>query len=258
MLPLLLFLLGYANPRFLTLFLGLILLLGLLEFNRMGLAKECRLEQCLSAVIGAIGIPLLVLFQHPGFLIPLLTAYFLLLALMRLLRCGNQLQQAHFQLAWLMLGLWYLPLLLSHVISLRLLEQGRAWIFLTLLAIMGCDTLAYFIGSRFGRRKLYPAISPKKTVEGALGGLVGAILGVLLIGSSMLPQLGWLDIIFLGLLLGTAGQLGDLFESFLKRACQVKDSGSIIPGHGGILDRLDSLLFAFPLAYYLARYLYQG
>lgn len=258
MLPLLLLLLGYANPLGLTIFLGLILLLGLLEFNRMGLAYECRLEQYLSAVIGATGIPLLVLEQQPEFLIPLLTAYFMLLALLRLLRAGNQLQQAHFQLSWLMLGLCYLPLLLSHIISLRLLEQGRAWIFLTLLAIMGCDTLAYFIGSRFGRRKLYPAISPKKTVEGALGGLVGAIFGVLLVSSIMLPQLDWSDILFLGLILGTAGQLGDLFESFLKRACQVKDSGSMIPGHGGILDRLDSLLFAFPLAYYLAKYVYGG
>jgi phosphatidate cytidylyltransferase len=255
-LPGLLFLLGYANPMFLTLFLGLILLLGLLEFNRMGLADECRLEQYLSAVIGAFVLPLLVLGQQLDYLVPFLTASFLLLALLRLLRAGNQLQQAHFQLAWLMLGLCYLPLLLSHVISLRLLEQGRAWIFLTLLAIMSCDTLAYFIGSRFGRRKLYPAISPKKTVEGALGGLVGAILGVLLVSSILLPQLGWFDIFFLGLILGTAGQLGDLFESFLKRACQVKDSGSMIPGHGGILDRLDSLLFAFPLAYYLAKYLY--
>jgi phosphatidate cytidylyltransferase len=107
---------------------------------------------------------------------------------------------------------------------------------------------------KFGKRKLYPAVSPNKSIEGGLGGLVGAVVAVVLMKLTFLPQIGYLEAMVLGLLLGCAGQIGDLFESLLKRGCGVKDSGMLIPGHGGLLDRLDSLLFAFPLSYYAARY----
>jgi phosphatidate cytidylyltransferase len=87
---------------------------------------------------------------------------------------------------------------------------------------------------------------------------LGAVLAVLLVKYTFLPTIGMFSAVLIGLILGIMGQLGDLFESLLKRACQVKDSGTMIPGHGGILDRLDSLLFAFPLVYYIARYGYGG
>jgi phosphatidate cytidylyltransferase len=153
------------------------------------------------------------------------------------------------------MGLIYLPLLLGHLVLLRQLPDGRGWVFLVLFAVMACDSLAYFVGSSFGKHKLYPAVSPKKSIEGGLGGLVGSCLGVWLAKVLFLPALSVEHVILVGLLIGVVGQIGDLFESLLKRACGVKDSGGIFPGHGGILDRLDSLLFAFPLAYYLARVL---
>ncbi len=114
---------------------------------------------------------------------------------------------------------------------------------------MANDSLAYFAGSRWGRHPLYPAISAKKTWEGLAGGLAGSLIGVLLAKCAFLPVLSFSSALLLAVILGFVGPLGDLFESMLKRSYGVKDSGCGIPGHGGLLDRLDSLLFAFPAVY---------
>ena len=255
-LPLLLGLIAFANPFVFSLFLAAVIFLALLEFNRMGLASEHRPEQWLAACGGASTVPFLY-YQQGALLLPVLSGVFLVLAMMFLFRLPN-IVNVHHRIGWLCLGFFYLPLLLSHIWFLRQLESGRAWIFLVLLAVMLCDTCAYFFGSNFGKRKLYPAVSPNKSIEGGLGGLAGAVLAVLIAGVTFLPEIGVVDGVVVGLLLGVVGQLGDLFESLLKRACEVKDSGSMIPGHGGLLDRLDSLLFAFALAYYIARFGYGG
>jgi len=255
-LPLLIFLIAFAGSSVFCLFLTLVLLLGLLEFNRMGLAAEHTYEQWFAALAGAAVVPLLC-FGQTALLVPLYAGSILILALFFLFRLPI-ISEVHHRLGWLCLGLIYLPLLLGHLVLLRQLPDGREWIFLTLLVIMGCDTFAYFIGSRFGKHKLYPAVSPKKSIEGGIAGLVGSVLAVCIANKTFLPQIGIVDGILIGLFLGVAGQLGDLFESLLKRACGVKDSGTMIPGHGGMLDRLDSLLFAFPIVYYLASYGYGG
>lgn len=249
-------LLGYANPVVFSLFLAGVLFLALLEFNRMGMGQAYLLEQRLAAFSGACVAPLLMLSQ-PQLLTAWVVGMFLLLALLFLFRFQS-LEKLHFQFGWLLFGFFYLPMLLGFLVPLRLLNEGQRWIFLTLLIIMCCDTCAYFVGSKIGRRKLYPAVSPNKSVEGGIGGLLGSVLAVFIARYTFMPSIGLIDGVLIGLVLGTAGQLGDLFESLLKRACQVKDSGSIIPGHGGLLDRLDSLLFAFPLVYYIAKYGYGG
>ncbi len=222
----------------------------------MGLGYEHRLEQWLAAIIGTLVAPLL-FFQQFALLFPLLTGAVLLFALLFLFRLPA-ITEVHNRLGWIILGLVYLPFLLGHLIPLRMLNHGREWIFLTLIVIMSCDSFAYFIGRSLGRNKLYPAVSPNKSIEGALGGLLGSVLAALFVNSTFLPVIGIFGAVMIGLTLGVMGQLGDLFESLLKRACQVKDSGTLIPGHGGILDRLDSLLFAFPIVYYIARYGYGG
>jgi phosphatidate cytidylyltransferase len=255
-LPLLILLLGYANPAIFSVFLVLVLFLSLVEFNRMGLGSEHRLEQWLASVIGATVIPLL-FYEKFTLIFPLFTAAMLLLALLFLFRLP-EITEVHHRLGWIILGLIYIPFLLGHLMSLRLLLDGRQWIFMTLIVIMSCDSFAYFVGRKIGKRKLYPAVSPNKSIEGALGGLVGSVFAIMIVKFTFLPVLGYFDAVLIGLLLGVMGQLGDLFESLLKRACQVKDSGNIIPGHGGMLDRLDSLLFAFPVVYYIARYGYGG
>jgi len=252
----LILLIAFANPLIFTLFLSVVLLLALLEFNRMGLATEHLIEQRFAAVAGTAALPL-IYFQQTSFLFPLFAISLLMLALLFLFRLP-EIPEVPQRLGWLCLGLLYLPFLLGHLVLLRPLEDGRSWIFLVLLVVMACDTFAYFVGSQFGKRKLYPAVSPNKSIEGGVGGLAGSVLAVLLASITFLPQIGIIDGVFVGLLLGVAGQLGDLFESLLKRACGVKDSGTIIPGHGGMLDRLDSLLFAFPVVYFLAKYGYGG
>ena len=255
-LPLLIVFLGYAPSWLFATLITVVLFLSLVEFNRMGLGSEHRLEQWLSAGIGAFVAPLLY-FQSPELLLPLLAGSVLLFSLLFLFRLPA-ITEVHHRLGWIILGLVYIPFLLGHLVPLRMLPQGREWIFLTLITIMSCDSFAYFVGRALGKNKLYPAVSPNKTIEGALGGLFGSILAVLIVKYTFLPTIGLFSAIFIGLLLGVMGQLGDLFESLLKRACQVKDSGTMIPGHGGILDRLDSLLFAFPIVYYIARYGYGG
>jgi len=147
-------------------------------------------------------------------------------------------------------------LLMSHLILLRGLPHGIQWIFLVLVIVMCGDSAAFYVGSRMGKTKLYPLVSPNKSVEGSIGGLLGSIVGALLVKVGFFPELTLGDCVGAALLLGVLGQLGDLFESLLKRSCGVKDSGTIVPGHGGILDRLDSILFAAPAAFYYAWFIF--
>ncbi len=119
------------------------------------------------------------------------------------------------------------------------------------------DTFALFVGKKFGRTRFASQISPKKTNEGAIGGLAAGVLGAVLLQIFLFQGLPLLHVIGLSVLLGIFGQLGDLAESLLKRAAEIKDSSNLIPGHGGVLDRLDSLLFAFPVTYLYLLFLYR-
>jgi phosphatidate cytidylyltransferase len=154
------------------------------------------------------------------------------------------------RLGLLLLGVLYVGFFIPHVALLRQQPEGWRWVLFTVYSAMGSDSGAYFAGRAYGRRKLMPAVSPSKTVEGAVGGLVGAaIIGALcwLVFFRELP-LG--ETLGVAVAIGVLAQLGDLCESALKRGFGAKDSGWIIPGHGGILDRLDSLLFPFVFSYY--------
>lgn len=146
-------------------------------------------------------------------------------------------------------GILYISLLI-YFYFIRTLDGGQFWILTLLAAIWGSDTLAYFTGKKIGKRKLAPGISPGKTVEGALGGLAGSVLGAFLV-LAVFPSLPPAQVLVAGLLAGVFGILGDLFESSLKRQGGLKDSGAIIPGHGGVLDRFDSMVFAAPAVYYM-------
>ncbi len=139
--------------------------------------------------------------------------------------------------------------LLVYFYLIRTLDGGLAWVLTMLAGTWVGDTAAYFVGKKMGRHKLAPRLSPGKTVEGALGGLAGSVLGTSLV-YLLYPADSLSVVAALGLLVGAAGLLGDLFESSLKRSAGIKDTGGMIPGHGGILDRFDSMLFAAPAAYY--------
>lgn len=132
---------------------------------------------------------------------------------------------------------------------LRRLDSGLAWVFMLLTIAWLSDTGGYFAGRFFGRHKLYEAISPKKTVEGYLGGVALATVGVGVVRQVGLPGLSVVDVVLLGVGLSTLGVVGDLAESMLKRSFGVKDSGTLLPGHGGLLDRVDAVLFVAPALY---------
>ena len=152
---------------------------------------------------------------------------------------------------WSMTGIVYVGLLIGILVTLRI-NAGREWLYLVIFCTFGSDTFAYFVGRAIGRHKLAPGISPGKTWEGAIGGLCGSVIVGLLFTLSTPVQLmvGYGEAIILGLLISICGQIGDLAESKLKRHRGVKESGIFMPGHGGLLDRLDSILFA-GLAVYL-------
>jgi phosphatidate cytidylyltransferase len=131
---------------------------------------------------------------------------------------------------------------------------GREAALLLILTVAVSDTFQYYSGRMFGRRLLAPVVSPKKTVEGAVGGFVGATLSLAVLGHWWLPQMGLPARIMLGLAIAAVGIVGDLFESLLKRSVDMKDASAVIPGHGGVLDRIDALLFAAPVYYVFVRY----
>jgi phosphatidate cytidylyltransferase len=152
--------------------------------------------------------------------------------------------------AWMMAGVLYLGWLMGLLVTLRL-EAGRDWLFLALFATFASDTAAYFTGKAIGRHKLAPAISPGKTWEGTIAGVAGAVVISLLftLDTPLQLPLNYWQAVILGVLISVFGQLGDLAESLLKRNTGVKDSGSLMPGHGGLLDRIDSILFAGAVVY---------
>ena len=147
------------------------------------------------------------------------------------------------RLAWTLVGAVYLGYLLPHWVLLFRMPHGRAWVFFVLLVIMAGDTAAYFIGTHFGTKKLAPEISPGKTVQGAFGYVAGSVIVGCLGAKFLITELGATEVIALATMLSILGQIGDLFESLIKRVFAVKDSGILLPGHGGLLDRLDSLIF---------------
>lgn len=141
-------------------------------------------------------------------------------------------------------GMFYLPVLLGSLVWVRREPDGLGLVFLLLAATWLGDTGAYFAGRLFGKTPLFPRVSPKKTVEGLVGGAALALAGGLIVKAVGLPERSWLEVAILSVVLDLVGVVGDLAESMLKRAWGVKDSGWIMPGHGGILDRVDSLLFS--------------
>lgn len=154
-----------------------------------------------------------------------------------------------------LIGLVYICIFVSYLVLIRNRAEGVEWIFFVLIVLWMGDTGAYIVGSLIGRRKLCPSISPNKTVEGAIAGLFFSLLAGLACKKLFLPELSVFHCLIVTGGIACMGQLGDLCESIFKRERGVKDSGSLLPGHGGMLDRIDSLLFAAPLLYYYITFL---
>ncbi len=182
-------------------------------------------------------------------LTPLLLTSAVILPLIWLV-LGRQKGEAFTSWVWTMAGILYVGWLLSHFVALRDLDLGREWVLFALITTFASDSTAFFIGRAWGRHHLAPSISPRKTWEGTVAGVSGAIIVSLLLTLLFNLPLSYGQAILLGMAVSVFGQAGDLVESLLKRNMGVKDSGKLLPGHGGFLDRMDSVVFAGIVVYY--------
>lgn len=240
----------WGGPVAVEIIVAIALLIGLDEYARMAFPADNWPAFAWQAAASAV---LFVAVLHGGPVWAGAAAAFAVMGSLGFvaLRPGDSLQGAADRVGRHVLGIGWVGLLLFLPL-IRGLDHGVAWIFLVLTIPWAGDTGAYFAGRAFGKHPLAPRVSPKKTWEGFAGGLVAAIVGVFIVRAvADLPIALW-EAVALGAALGSAAVLGDLSESLLKRAFDVKDSGWIMPGHGGILDRIDSLLFVAPLLYAFA------
>jgi phosphatidate cytidylyltransferase len=242
-------------PAVLPLMVLLATFFGLREFYTLALPHSSSVERILGIGLG-LTFSALMAFGNAGWMAPFVV--FLLLCLSVLFMVTSQdLSSTILNLGVTLFGIVYIGFLLSHVSLIRNTTGGKGWALFLIATVWAGDISAYLGGSRFGKHKLYPKISPKKTVEGLIGAVIGSIVVALAFSQLFIPQLEKGLCVLIAIGLGILGQVGDFTESMLKRSAQVKDSGSLIPGHGGMLDRLDSFLFSAPFLYYLLLYLFK-
>jgi len=245
-LPVLIYLIGFA-PRWLFYgFLALAAVVGFLEFLRMSAPEMPGALRWPAFLL----VPFLFLAVLSGrfYAVPAVFSLAFMLPLVICLFAGRERRENALHHAALCLsGLVYVGLPLAMLVFIDNHPQGGAWIFFLLAVIFASDTGAFYSGRIFGRVKLHPDVSPGKTWEGAVGGALASLVPVYFFYPFL--HAGKASVFFLALGLSVTGQIGDLAESMIKRTFGVKDSGSILPGHGGLLDRIDGLIFAVPVLY---------
>ncbi|MEO2055536.1 MAG: phosphatidate cytidylyltransferase [Nitrospira sp.] len=254
LLPILYALLRFLPPFFFFLFVSVIILRVQYEFYRLffkgGANRTVAVGLGLGFLLSISFFQKASLVEEPLFPIAMVIFFVLMGVLICTLFSFRDIKSALIDSAVLFLGVLYISGFLSHLIFIRHIPDGRFLIVFLLLVIWGGDAGAYYIGKAIGKRKLYPRVSPNKTVEGSIGGLLGSFLGGSLAKLTFLPMFSWGELLFISLLLGGFGQLGDLTESLFKRSAGVKDSSSLVAAHGGLYDKLDSIAFAAPVFYY--------
>jgi len=236
-------------------FLALVMaaaVLGQYEFYRMAQARGIRPNALFGSALGALVVldayhPL---FHSSGAF--LLAACLIAIMVVRLFS-RRPVEGAIEDVSATVMGILYVALLFGFQVSIRTGTDGRQWLVFLYFIIWASDIGAYAIGVSFGKHRLYEKISPKKSIEGLIGALIASAGMALLCQWWFLPSIGTGAVVGIALVLAVVGTIGDLVESLFKRAAEIKDSGTIIPGHGGILDRMDSMLFAAPVLYYYLR-----
>ncbi len=227
--------------------------LGLVEFYKLALPGAKRIERNVGIGLGVLFSALLA-FGNIG-MTPLFLVLILLVLSVLFMGTSQNLAMTITHIGISLFGTLYVGFLLSHVSLVRNLQNGKTWALFLIVTVWAGDIFAFSGGSLFGRHKLYPKVSPKKSYEGLIGGILGSILVALGFSLFFLPRLTWGPCVLLAIGIEVLGQVGDFTESMLKRSAQVKDSGDLIPGHGGMLDRIDSFLFSSPFLYYSLLYL---
>lgn len=244
LLPILYFYIMYLSPIYFIFLLIIMSVIALSEFYAM------------YHVTGALrysgiffGILILCTFYFSrGFLFNIIIFSVLVLAVMRLLLKRDPRSALH-DTSIPVFGLLYIPGLLTFQAYIR--DAGPEWIILLYATVWAADSMAYYIGTFLGKKKLYVDVSPNKTVAGAAGSLIGGVLGVIIMKYTLIPALTVSSVCIIGIIIGAISVIGDLVESMFKRDAGVKDSGIIIPGHGGILDKLDGVLYAGPVLFWI-------
>jgi phosphatidate cytidylyltransferase len=239
--------------------INIMILIGLWEFYRMMEAKGLKPYRAMG-ILSGLALSWYVFFQQGVYANLLMSVIFIGIMILELARKERGLAVYHISVT--LFGVFYIGWLGSHLILLRELPHlrgldyalGFSFVIVTFALTWCYDTGAYFVGIWIGRHKLFPSISPGKTLEGAIGGILGSLVGIFVARASIAPYLTVVQSIGLALGASVFGQLGDLCESMIKRDVKIKDSSRTIPGHGGVLDRFDSLLFTAPLIYYVLKY----
>jgi len=245
-------------------FLIFVLAIGIysfFEFSQILLKKNISV----NIFIGGLSIAAIIINFYANFVEFEILSVFIILVLL-LYELFNNKQSAVYNLGGTLVGVFYIGYFSSFLILIRqyfnttgIFYNTGGYLIISLFAtIWICDSAAFFLGTAFGKHKLFPRVSPQKSWEGAIAGFVFAILTMIAAKAIILDSLSWTNVIWIGILIGIFGQFGDLVESLLKRDVGVKDSSSIIPGHGGVFDRFDSLLFAAPVVYLYLHFFVQN
>lgn len=253
--PLLIAAIQWNQPYGVWLWVVFAQITGLREWMNMTMPKDPPANRWFGVVLG-LGMGTLVIWQRDAQLL-LFELWAVTIAgfLFFLFRHGN-IETVATRISFLLGGILYAGILITPLAMFKLRSDGAAWIYICLTSAWLSDTFAYFAGrflSPFWTTKLWPAVSPKKTMVGSVGGLFGSLFALSLAKLWYLPTLSWIDVVAVAVPANILGQLGDLAESLIKRSVGVKDSGVLLPGHGGMLDRIDALIFIVPYAYAYAQ-----
>ena len=252
LLPLFIIVVILPNPWYFTAFVAAAAVLAAIEYFRIAEASGFVVEWApgMALTLGFVASAVWPADLKQEWLVAL--GLFLLLATS--LRKGVDLSKSLGSAAATLFGTFYVGFLLSYLVALKSTgenpEAGKDLIFLVAVVTWAGDTTAYYGGRAFGKHLLAPAVSPKKTWEGAAANVAGSLVAAVIAAFTFIHKIQWTHALVLGLALSVVGQVGDLCESVLKRGANVKDSSALLPGHGGVLDRLDSILFNAPLVYY--------
>lgn len=251
LLPPVLFLI-YRGGIYTNLLVGVVVLMCAVEFYRMLGSRGFELIFSASLTL----LTYVVICYLPGDTFVIVTVI-LQIAAIYVLFTIKEIKNASKRVGYLIVGIVYLGVFPSFVSLIRSIDSENGFYYLlTFLSVIWLsDTFAYLIGKSLGRHRLYERISPKKTIEGSIGGIIGGLAGIWIMAFFFHRRPSLLFLILVGIFVNLAGQIGDLFESMFKREAGVKDSGDIIPGHGGVLDRVDAIIFSAPLMYIFVRYL---
>jgi phosphatidate cytidylyltransferase len=247
----------YMGGMAFTIVIGIVSVIALWEYYRIVFNPEQKSLITPITITGFITAPLMIYSAHGNHVHAILGMIIINLiitafAAIVLFKNDPSILQDVFKQA---LGIIYVPLMMTHIVLIRNSPEGVTWIFFLFFLVFSADIGAFYAGSFFGRHKLCPSVSPGKTIEGGLGGIILTIIVGMAFQSFFLPDISTWITFCLCICVGIIGPTGDLFESTLKRVGNIKDSGSILPGHGGILDRIDAILFVLPVLYFFKEHI---